>query len=191
VTPEVRDLIRRLSEENRLWGTERIRGELLNLGLAAGNGSIRRSRWPPAPRLPSQTWRTFLRNHAHTIWAADLLTVRTLTFRTLSVLFVISHRHRELIHVAERAQPTTAWVWRQLVEATAWRRRPRLLLRDRDAVYGGDLAERAAALGLETLLTPARPEGERGHRASHRHPATGVSRSSHRAQRTARSHAAG
>jgi hypothetical protein len=27
VPPEVRALIRRLSEENRLWGTERIRGE--------------------------------------------------------------------------------------------------------------------------------------------------------------------
>src|SRR5215217_5168214 len=31
VPPEVRSLIRRLSEENRLWGTERIRGELLKL----------------------------------------------------------------------------------------------------------------------------------------------------------------
>ena len=74
---EVRDLIRRLSEENRLWGTERIRGELLKLGIAVGNGSIRRYRWRPAPRPPSQTWGTFLRNHAHAIWAADLLTVQT------------------------------------------------------------------------------------------------------------------
>jgi putative transposase len=49
LTQEVRDLIRRRSEENRLWGMERIRGELLKLGLAVGNGSIRRSRWRPAP----------------------------------------------------------------------------------------------------------------------------------------------
>ena len=61
---EVRALIRRLSEENRLWGTERIRGELLKLGIAVGNGSIRRYRWRRPPRPPSQTWRTFLRNHA-------------------------------------------------------------------------------------------------------------------------------
>jgi hypothetical protein len=76
---DVRDLIRRLSEENRLWGTERIRGELLKLGIAVGNGSIRRSRWRPAPRPPSQTWGTFLRNHAHAIWAADLLTVQPIS----------------------------------------------------------------------------------------------------------------
>src|SRR5262245_11402794 len=63
----VRDLIRRLAEENRLWGTERIRGELLKLGIAISNGSIRRYRWHPAPRAPTQTWATFLRSHAHTI----------------------------------------------------------------------------------------------------------------------------
>jgi transposase InsO family protein len=49
-----------------------------------------------------------------------------------------------------------AWVWRQLIEATAWGRRPRFLLRDRHAVYGGDFAKRAAALGIETRLTPVR-----------------------------------
>lgn len=64
LTQEVRDLILRLSEENRLWGTERIRGELLKLGIAIGNGSIRRSRWRRAPRPPGQAWGTFLRNHA-------------------------------------------------------------------------------------------------------------------------------
>ena len=120
---EVRDLIRRLSEENRLWGTERIRGELLQLGLAVSNGSIRRYRWRPAPRPPSQTWRTFLRNHAPQLWAADLFTVPTVTFRTLYVLFFITHDRRELVHVCVTAHPAAAWVWRQLIEATAWGRR--------------------------------------------------------------------
>src|SRR5688500_12246201 len=55
LTQEVRDLIRRLSEENRLWDTERIRGELLKLGIAVGNGSIRRSRWRGPRRPKSQT----------------------------------------------------------------------------------------------------------------------------------------
>jgi putative transposase len=122
LTQDVRHLSRRLSEENRLWGTERIRGELLKLGIPVGNGSIRRYRWRPAPRPPSQTWGTFLRRHAHAIWAADLLTVRTLTFRTLYVLFFIAHGRRELIHVAVTAHPTAAWVWRQLIEATPWGR---------------------------------------------------------------------
>jgi putative transposase len=60
------------------------------------------------------------------------------------------------VHLNVTAHPTAAWVWRQLVEATAWGRRQRFLLRDRDAVYGGDFAQRAAALGIETLLAPVR-----------------------------------
>jgi transposase InsO family protein len=152
----VRDLIRRLSEENRLWGTERFRGELLKLGIAVSNGSIRRYRWRPAPRPPSQTWRTFLRNHAPQLWAADLFTVPTATFRTLYVFFFITHDRRELVHCRVTAHPTAAWVWRQLLEATPWGRQPAYLLRDRDAVYGRDFPTRAQALGIKTLLTPFR-----------------------------------
>ena len=40
LSPEVQDLIRTMSRENRLWGTERIRGELLKLGIVVSNRSI-------------------------------------------------------------------------------------------------------------------------------------------------------
>jgi hypothetical protein len=83
LSPEVRELIARMSRENRLWGTERIRGELLKLGIVVSSRSIRRYRWRGPRRPPSQTWRTFLANHAHHRWAADLFTVPTLTFKTL------------------------------------------------------------------------------------------------------------
>ncbi|MGH2350756.1 MAG: integrase core domain-containing protein, partial [Chloroflexota bacterium] len=153
---EVRDLIARMSEENSLWGSERIRGELLKLGLTVSNRSIRRYRWRAPGRPPSQTWRTFLRNHAHAIWAADLCVVQTLTLKTLYVLVFIAHGRRELVHLAVTAHPTAAWVWRQLVEATPWGRRSKHLIRDRDAVYGGGFRARAKALGIETVLTPVR-----------------------------------
>jgi hypothetical protein len=64
-------------------------------------------------RSPSQTWRTFLRNRAHHLWAADLFTMPTLTFKTLCVLVFIGHGRRELVHVNVTAHPTSAWVWRQ------------------------------------------------------------------------------
>src|SRR5262245_8480431 len=153
---EVGDLIARMSRDNPLWGTERICGEQLRLGIAVSAGSIRRYRWRRPARPPSQTWRTFLRNHAAQIWAADLFAVPTLTFRTLFVLFFITHHRRELVHVRVTAYPTTAWVWRQLIEATAWGRRPRYVLRDRDAVSGRAFAAEAAAIGIGTLLTPYR-----------------------------------
>jgi transposase InsO family protein len=145
-----------MARGNPRWGSERIRGELLQPGITVSKRSIQRYRRRGPVGPPSRTWRTFLANHAPAIWAADLFTVQTLTFRTLYGLVFITHGRRELLHVAVTAHPSAAWVWRQLVEATAWGRRPRCLLRDRDAVSGGDFAKRAAALGIESLLTPVR-----------------------------------
>jgi transposase InsO family protein len=105
---------------------------------------------------PRQSWRTFLANHGPRIWAADLLTVQTLTFRRLDVLFFVAHDRRELVHFDVNANPTAAWIWRQLIQATPWARTPAYLIRDRDAVDGGDVVQRARALGIETLLTPVR-----------------------------------
>ncbi len=96
---EVRELIARLSRENRLWGTERIRGELLKLGIVVSGRSIRRYRWRKPLGGGGQRWRTFLANELHGIWAADLFVVQTLSFRTLYVLLFITHARRELVHL--------------------------------------------------------------------------------------------
>lgn len=154
LSAEVRELIVTIARENPRWGSERIRGELLKLGIMVSKRSIQRYRRRGTAHRPSQTWRTFLANHARAIWAADLCTVQTLTFETLYVLVLIAPGRRELVHVAVTAHPAAAWAWRQLVEATAWGRRPRALLRDRDSVFGGDFGSRLAGLGVEQLLTP-------------------------------------
>jgi transposase InsO family protein len=154
LSAEVRELIAAMSRENRLWGAERIRGELLKLGIVVSNRSIRRYRWRGPAWSRGQTWRTFLRNHAHHLWAADLLTVPTLTFKTLYVLVFIAHGRRELVHVNVTAHPTAAWVWRQLIEATPWALKPRHLRHDRDGVYGRDFPQRARRIGIDAIATP-------------------------------------
>ena len=74
---EVRDLIRRMCRENPTWGAPRIHGELLKLGINVGESSVSkymiRSRKPP-----SQTWRTFLDNHAKQLVSIDFFTVPTI-----------------------------------------------------------------------------------------------------------------
>jgi hypothetical protein len=53
-----------MCRENPFWGAPRIHGELLKLGINIGETSVSkymvRSGKPPS----SQTWRTFLENHA-------------------------------------------------------------------------------------------------------------------------------
>ena len=151
---EVRELIAAMARDNPRWGSERIRGELLKLGLVVSKRSIQRYRRRGPAHPSGQTWRTFLANHAHHVWAADLLTVQTLTFKTLYVLVFIAHGRRELVHVNVTANPTAAWVWRQVIEATPWGRTPRHLLRDRDAVYGRDFGQRASRIGIDAVATP-------------------------------------
>ena len=105
---------------------------------------------------PSQRWQAFLANHRNEIWAADFFTVPTVLFQTLYVLFFISHDRRRIEHINVTAHPNTAWVWRQVIEATPWGRGPRFLIRDRDRSYGGDFIAKARAIGIETVLTPIR-----------------------------------
>src|SRR5919202_1170286 len=145
-----------LLRDNPRSGSERIRGELLKLGLVVSKRSIQRYRRRGPAHPASQTWRTFLANHAHHLWGADLLTVQTLTFKTLYVLVFITHHRRELVHVNMTANPTAAWVWRQLIEATPWGSKPRHLLHDRDAVYGRDFSRRAKRIGIDAITTPVR-----------------------------------
>jgi putative transposase len=68
---------------NRLWCAERIRGELLKLGTHVSKRTIQKYIRLGRVRPSSQTWSTFLRNHAHEIWACDFLPVTDLFFRSL------------------------------------------------------------------------------------------------------------
>ena len=82
------------------------------------------------------------------------------------MLVFIAHDRRELVHVNVTANPTAAWVWRQLIEATPWGDKPRHLLRDRDAAYGRDFRQRA-----RRIEQPLRHLGESArHRDRHQSP---------------------
>lgn len=52
LSPEIQEFITTMSRKNRLWGTKRIRGELLKLGIVVSNRSIRRDRWRGPRRRP-------------------------------------------------------------------------------------------------------------------------------------------
>ena len=154
LSTEVRLLIMRMASDNSLWGTERIRGELLKLGLIVSARSIRRYRRPSTARPPSLAWRSFLRNEIAGIWAADLFVVQTLTFKTLYVLFFIEHARRHLVQFNVTLHPSVAWVWQQLLNATPDGRQPRYLVHDRDGVYGVDFDARLRRLGIGGIRTP-------------------------------------
>jgi transposase InsO family protein len=159
VSAETVAAIQRLAAENRLWGAERIRGELLKLGIRVGRRTVQRhmrAARPPRPRGGGQTWAAFLRNHAHETWACDFLPVVDLGFRTLYAFFVVELGSRRVVHLGVTRHPTDAWAAQQLREATPFDERPRYLIRDNDAKYGPRFARLAATSGIRVLRTPVR-----------------------------------
>ncbi|MHB8689452.1 MAG: integrase core domain-containing protein [Candidatus Dormibacteraceae bacterium] len=76
--------------------------------------------------------------------------------QTLYVFFFISHVRRELVQFNATASPTAAWIWRQVIEATAWASQPQHLIHDRDNVYGNDFGTKLAAIGIADVRTPYR-----------------------------------
>lgn len=152
----LRRLIRRMAAENPLWGQVRIMGELLKLGYLVSPRTVRkymRRSWagPPSPR-----WREFLDQHAKDIWACDFLAVRTLTFQTLYVFFLIHHASREIVHIRVTRNPTAAWTGQQLVNACFERESPKYLIRDRDGIYGLEFSRKVRSLGIREIRTPVR-----------------------------------
>jgi putative transposase len=138
VPKDVRELIRTMSRQNPLWGAPRIHGELLKLGIEIGETSV--SKYMVRHRRPpSQTWRTFLENHAKTMVSVDFFTVPTIRFQVLYVYLVLAHDRRRIVHFNVTAHPTAEWTAQQLREAFPFDQIPRYLLRDSDGIFGNEL----------------------------------------------------
>ena len=152
---QIRDLIRRMSMANPLWGAPRIHGELLKLGITVCQATVGRY-MPWRPKLPSPTWRSFLHNHTHEIAAVDMFVITTATFQLLYTLVVLGHDRRKVIHFDVTQNPTQVWLARQMTEAFPWDTAPRFLLRDRDTSYGQTFRDRIQAMGIEEVVTAPR-----------------------------------
>jgi transposase InsO family protein len=147
ISRALRDLIRRMSRENPIWGASRIHGELLMLGFEVAQSTVSKYMMR-AGGPPSQSWNTFLQNHAHAIAAIDLCVVPTLTFERLFAFLVLGHGRRRLLWFEVTPHPTAEWLARQITEAFPWSSAPTYLVRDNDRAYGHVFTARLRAMGI-------------------------------------------
>ena len=157
IDPDLRDLIRRMSWENFLWGAPRIHGELLKLGYQVSQSTVAKymvRRQGP----PSQGWRTFLRSHAREIAAIDLFVVPTIGFKLLYALVILRLDRRLLVYTSVTATPTAEWIARQINEAFPWDEAPGYLIRDNDGAYGEVFRRRLRVIGIrDRPIAPRSP----------------------------------
>ena len=158
ISEETIALIKKLAKENRLWGAERIRGELLKLNVKVAKRTIQKyMREVRTTTTPTgQTWGTFLKNHADEIWACDFLPVTNLFFKQIYAFFIVEHSSRRVVHFGVTSHPTQEWVTQQLKEATPFEHKPKYLIRDRDSSFGHQFDAVARASGIEVLKTAYR-----------------------------------
>lgn len=154
---EIRSLIRRMADENPLWGAPRIHGEMLKLGFCVSQATVYRY-MQRRPSHPGQTWKTFIRNHLDCTAAIDFLVVPTLSLRVLYIVVILRLDRRELVHLAVTANPTAEWTAQQVTEAFPWNEAPSFLIRDQDRTYGSVYRDRLAVMGIaDTPTAPRSP----------------------------------
>jgi putative transposase len=152
--PEIRDLIRRMSSANPLWGAPRIHGELLKLGIEVSQATVGRY-LPRRPKTPSPTGRSFLQNHTDGHGGNRHVHCRD---RDVSDPLYpdCACERRKIIHFGVAENPTQVWLSHQITEAFPWDTAPRYLLRDRDASYGPTFRARVKGMGVEEVVIAPR-----------------------------------
>ena len=130
---EIRELIQTMALANSTWRAPRIHGELQKLGIVISERTVSRV-LRTIQRPPSQTWRTFLRNHIGEVVAIDFFTIPTIRLRVLFVFLVMEHKRRRVLHFGVTEHPTAEWTAQQVVEAFSDRDAKHYLIRDRDSI---------------------------------------------------------
>jgi hypothetical protein len=157
VAKEIRELIRKMSRANPTWGSPRIMGELKKLGIDVAKSTVEKY-MVKQRKPPSQTWKTFLKNHVKDLVSVDFFIVPTVKFNILFVFVVLAHHRRRLVHFNITRNPTAQWVAQQIIEAFPWDKVPKYLIRDRDGVYGNYFRNRVNGMGIkEVLIAPQSP----------------------------------
>ena len=157
IAREIRDLIRQMSQGNLTWGAPRIQSELHLLGYDIAESTVAQY-MIKSTKPPSQTWKTFLKNHVNQIAAIDFFTVPTVAFRILYCFIVLHHDRRKLVHFNATYNPTAQWTAQQLTEAFPYEETPKYMIRDRDAIYSEFFRKRVKKMGIkEVVIAPSSP----------------------------------
>ncbi|MFK7991858.1 MAG: integrase core domain-containing protein [Sandaracinaceae bacterium] len=80
----------------------------------------------------------------------------TATFRLLYVFVVLTHERRLVVHFNVTDGPPARFTGQQIIHAFPYNEAPRLLLRDRDAIYGREFGGRVCSMGIEQVLSAPR-----------------------------------
>ena len=156
VPVELRKLILQMSSENSLWGAQKIRDALVDLGFVKLDVGTIRKYMIKRSKDPSGNWLSFIKNHMDVSWAMDFCVVRTVGFRAYYVFVILEHGSRRIRHWNITESPSLEWIIQQLREATPHGEVPRFIHRDNDGLYGKGVSMFLKASGVEEVRSAFR-----------------------------------
>jgi len=119
VDRKIKQLILSMKNDNLYWGHKKIQGELLKLGIPIDQKTIRNilAVFRRQGKVnQSLTWRQFLKQQIHSIFAMDFFTVDTILNQRFYVYFIICHKTRQIVHFAMTKNPCREFVRQQMIE---------------------------------------------------------------------------
>ena len=170
---DIEALVCRLAREN-IWGYQRIRGEVLKLGVTRSKGCIadilRRNGIPPSPQRKGLTWQQFLSRHAEVLLCADIFTKEVWTLsglRTAYVLFVLHLSTRRIVLAEATFSPNGLWMGQMarnlLMSCEDLGVTSGYILHDRDKLLAWDFDAVLTTAHAKVVKTPFRAPDANAH----------------------------
>ncbi len=162
---EIRELVIEIARTAG-FGYTRIIGELRKIGIKkisrqTVRNILKEEGITPGPERTSDNWENFVKRHGETLWAVDFFSVKTVTLRGISNLYLMAFlcmKTREVIVSASTAHPNSAWVKQQteaFIEKTANRtEKPDIIMHDRDTKFSKEFVETLTSKGMRTNALP-------------------------------------
>ena len=94
-----------MKNDNLYWGYKKIQGELLKIGIALSQKTIRNILADFRRRgkvKQSLTWKQFLKLQIHSLYAMDFFTIDTILNQRFYIHFIIHHNTRQIIQYGEK-----------------------------------------------------------------------------------------
>ncbi|MCX5868615.1 MAG: DDE-type integrase/transposase/recombinase [Proteobacteria bacterium] len=160
ISRELRELIGRLKGENPLWGSKRIGGELLRLGIVLSRSTIRRilkeEGLCPTGLMRKSKYQNPKAKYPNQIWSIDFFILRIFHLKILYLFFILDEYSRYFLHFSVSIKPSAVSCAREPKKTITIFGTPEIIISDRDSRFKGEFRKTLEQMRIKHRRIPPR-----------------------------------